>query len=97
MSSICYNFPALFLFHWFSQVVTNFTFTSETSVTLLILKLLTSNAANKLIVKNVERKLEYAYSDVTRDVQLRHFILLKVPISQKLSRLASLYLFSFVE
>ena len=38
----------------FSQVVTNFTFTSETYVVLLLFKFLPSNAAKKLLVKKVE-------------------------------------------
>ena len=58
MSSTCYIFPPLFLFHWFGQVVTNSTFTSETSVILLLLKFLPPNAAKKLVEKNVEHKLE---------------------------------------
>ena len=82
MSSTFCIFSPLFLFHWFSQVATNFTFTSETSVTLLLLKIFPSNAAEKLLVKNVEHKLEKTFSDSIRgDDQLRHFILLTVPIS----------------
>ena len=44
LSSTCYIFLPLYFFHWFSQVVTNFTFTSETYVILLLLKCLPSNA-----------------------------------------------------
>ena len=51
MNSTCYIFPPLFLFHWCSQVVTNFTFTSETYVILLLLKCLPSNATKKSFVK----------------------------------------------
>ena len=58
MSSIRYIFSPIFLLHWFSQVVTNFTFTSETYVKLLLLKFLPSNAAKKLLVKNVEHEVE---------------------------------------
>ena len=58
MSSTCYDFSPLFLFDWFSQVVTNFTFTSENYAILLLLKFLPSNAAKKLLVQNVEHKLE---------------------------------------
>ena len=58
MSSTCYIFSPLFLLHWFSQVVTSFTFTSETYAILLLFKFLPSNAAKKLLVKNVEHKVE---------------------------------------
>ena len=58
MSSTCYFFLPLFHFHWFSQVVTNFTFTSDTYAILLILKFLPSNAAKNILAKNVEHKLE---------------------------------------
>ena len=98
MSSTCYIFSPLFLFHWFSQLFTKFTFASETYVIRLLLKFLPSNAAKKWLVENVERKLEKAFFDGIRgDVQLRHFILLSVPISQQLPRLTSLYFFSFLE
>ena len=60
-----------FLFHWFSQVVTNFTFNLEPSVRLLILKCLPFNATKKLLVKIVEHKLESAFFDgIKTDVQL---------------------------
>ena len=42
MNSSCYLFSPLILFHWFNQVVTDFTFTSETTVILLLLKFLPS-------------------------------------------------------
>ena len=58
MSSSCYIFSPLFLFHWFSQVVTIFTSCSETYALLLLLKFLPSNGAKLLIVKNAEHKLE---------------------------------------
>ena len=58
ISSTCYIFSSMFLFHWFSEVVTIFTFTSETSVILLFLQFLPSNPAKKLLVKNVKHKLE---------------------------------------
>ena len=97
MSSICYIFSPLFLFHWFSQVVTNFTLISETSVILLLLKILPADEEKSLLVKNVEHKLVEAFSDSLRgDVQLGRFILLSVPISQQLPRLASFYFFSFL-
>ena len=96
MSSTCYIFSPLFFFHWFSQVVTNFTLISETSA-VLQLKHLPSDAEKNLLVKNVERKLVEAFSDSLRgDVQLERFILLLVPISQQLPRLASFYFFSFL-
>ena len=74
MSNTCYIFSPLFLFHCSSQVATNFTFTSETSFMLLLLKLLPSNGLKKLLVKIVEHKLG-------------RFILLSVPIPQQLPRL----------
>ena len=98
MSSTCYIVSPLFLFHWFSQVVTNFTFTSETSVILLLLKILPSNTSKKELVKHVEHKLEKAFFDGIRGyVQLRHIILLSVLISQQFPRLTSLYFISFLE
>ena len=96
MNSTCYIFPPLFLFHWCSQVVTHFTFTSETYVILLLLKCLPSNATKKSLVKIVEHKLEETFSDVIWDVHLGRFILFSVPISQQLPRLASLYFLSFL-
>ena len=92
MSSTCYIFSPLFLSHWLSQIVTEFTFTSEASVILPLPKRLPSNAAKKLLVKNVEHNLEKAFFDGIRgDVQLRHLFLLSVPISQQLPRLTSFY------
>ena len=41
----------------------------------------------KSLVKIVEHKLEEAFSESKRDVQLGRFILLSVPISQQLPRL----------
>ena len=96
MNSTCYIFSPLFLFHWFSQDVTNFTFTSETYVILLILKCLPSNATKKSLVKNVEHKLEELLSDIIWDVHLERFILLSVPVSQQLPRLTLLYSFNFL-
>ena len=96
MSNTCYTFSPLFLFHCFSQFATNFTFTSETSLILLLLKCLRTNATKKSLVKNVEHKSEEAVSDGIRDVQLGRFILFSVPISQQLPRLTSLYFFSFL-
>ena len=96
MNSTRYIFSPLFLFHWCSQVVTNFTFTSETYVILLLLKCLPSKATKKSLVKGVEHKLEETFSDVIRDVHLGRFILLSVPISQQLPTLTSLYFFSFL-
>ena len=49
-------------------------------------------------MKNVEHKQEWTFLDVIiGDVQLRHFILLSVPISQQFFRLPSLYFLSFLE
>ena len=50
----------------------------------------------KSLVKIVEHILEETFSDVIWDVHLGRFILLSVPISQQLSRLTSLYFFSFL-
>ena len=97
MSSSCYIFSPLFLLPWFSQVVTNFTFTSETYVILLLFKFVPSNAAKKLLVKNVEHKVEKTFSDSIRVVQLGRFILLSVSTSQQLPRLTSLYFFTFLK
>ena len=95
INSTCYTFSPLFFFHWCSQIFTNFTFTSETYVILLLLKCLLSNATKKSLVKIVEHKLEETFSDVICDVHLRRFILFSVPISQQLPRLTSPYFFSF--
>ena len=96
INSTCYVFSPLFLFHWCNQVVTNFTFTSETYVILLLLKCLTANATKKSLVRIVEHEPEETVSDNIWDVHLGRFILLKVPISQQLPRLASLYFFRFL-
>ena len=66
MSSTCYIFSPFFHFQWFSQVVTNFMFTAETYVILLLLKCLSLKATKKSLVKIVEHKLEEAFSDVIR-------------------------------
>ena len=87
MSSTCYILSPLFLFHCFSQIATNFTFISETSLILLLLKCLPSNARKKSLVKIAEHKIEEAFSDGIRDVELGRFILLSVPISQQLPTL----------
>ena len=70
MINTCYKFSPVFLFHCFSQVATNFRFTSENSLILLLLNCLRSNATKKSHVKIVEYKLEEAFSDGIRDVQL---------------------------
>ena len=87
MINTCYIVSLLFLFHCFSHVATNFTFTSESSFILLLLECLPANAIKKSLVKIVEHKLEEAFSESKRDVQLGRFILLSVPISQQLPRL----------
>ena len=98
MSSTCYIFSPLSLLHWFSPVVTNFTFTSETYVILLLFKFLPSYAAKKLLVMNVEHKVESAFFDSIRgDVQLGRFVLLSVPTSQQFPRLTSFYFFTFLK
>ena len=87
MSNTCYIFSPLFLFHCFTQVATNFTFIPETSLILRLLKFLPSNTTKKPLLKIVEHKLEEAFSDSIREVQLGRFNLLSVPISQQLPRL----------
>ena len=74
MGNACYIFLPLFFSHSFSQVATNFTFTPETSVILLLLKCVPSNTMKKLPVKIVEHKLEAFFDGIRRDVQLGHFI-----------------------
>ena len=74
MSNTCYLFSPIFLFRCFSQVATIFTFISETSLKLLLLKCVPSKATKKSLVKNVEHKLEEAFSDSIRDNQLGHVI-----------------------
>ena len=96
MSNTCYIFSAIFLFHCFSQVATKFTFTSEISLILLLLKCLPSNATKTRFVKIVEHKAGGAFPDGIQDVQLGRFILLSVPISQQLPRLTSLSFFTFL-
>ena len=96
MSNTCYIISPLFLFHWFNQVATKITFTSETSLILLLLKCFPLNTTKKPLVKIVEHKLEEAFSNGILDVQLGRFILLSVPISQQLPRLTSLYSFSLL-
>ena len=98
ISNTCYTFSPLFRCLCFRQVVTNFTFTSETSLLITLLKCLPSKATKKLLVKIVEHKLAEVFSDSLRgDVQLGRFFLFSVPISQQLPRLTSLYFFSFLK
>ena len=52
MSSTCYIFSPIYFFHWFSQVVTNFTFTSGTYVILLLLKGAPVKRNEKIIREN---------------------------------------------
>ena len=96
MANTCYIFSPLFLFRWFSQLVTKFMFISEKSLLLLLLKYLPPNATKKSIVKNVEHKLEEAFSDGIRDDQLGRFFLLSVLIDQQFFRFTSLYFSSFL-
>ena len=98
MSNTISIFSPLFLLQWFNQVITQFSFTSETYFILLLFKFLPSNAAKKLLVKNVEHKVEKAFFDSIRgDIQLGRFISLSVPISQQLPRLSSLYFFTYLK
>ena len=88
---------AIIFFLCFCQVATNFTFNSETSPMLLLLKCLPSSATKKLLVKNAEHRLEEAFSDSLRgDVGLGCFILLSAGISKELPKLTYLYFFSFL-
>ena len=87
MSNTCNIILPLFPLHCFSQVATNFTFTSEAYLILLLLKCLPSNSTKQSLVKIVEHELEEAFFDCIRDVQLRGFILLRVPISRHLPTL----------
>ena len=96
MSTTCYIFSPLFLFHCFSQVATNFTSTREISLILLLLKGFPSNTTKKSLVRIVENKLGEAFSDGIGDVQLGRFILLSVPICQQLPKLTSLSFFNFL-
>ena len=98
MSIFCYFLSPLFPFPCFSQIATKITFTSETSVILLLIKCLPSNAKEKLVVKLVEHKLEETFFDGIRgDFQLGHFILLSVPIFEQVPRLTYFYFFSFLK
>ena len=94
MTNTCYIFPPLFLFHCTSQL--HFTFTSENSLILLLLKCLPPNATKKSVVKIVEHKLDETLSDGIQDVQLGRFILLSVPNSLQLPRLTFFDFFSFL-
>ena len=87
MSNTCYIFPPFFLLHCLSQVATNFTFISETSLLLPLLKCQPPNATKKSLVKIVAHKQLEVFSDSIRDVQLGRSILLSVPISLQLARL----------
>ena len=98
MSISCYILSANIFFHRFSQVAAKITFTSETSAILLIPKCLPSNAKKNSFAKIVEHKLAEAFLDgIQGDVQLGHFPLLSVPISQHFPSLTSLYFFSFLK
>ena len=84
-------------FHGFSQVASNFTFTSETCFLRLMLKCLSSKATKKPCVKIGEDKIEeLLFHGIRRDVQLGHVVSLYVLSSQQLPRLTSLYFFSFL-
>ena len=95
-SNTCYLFSPLFLFLCIIQVATNFTFTSETSIILLLIEHLPSNLTEKILGKIVEDELEEAFSDgIRKYVQWEHFILLSVPLSQQLPRIRSLLILVF--
>ena len=51
LNNTCYIFSPLFLFHCFNQVATNFTYTSEISLILPLLKCLRSNAKKNHLCK----------------------------------------------
>ena len=67
----------------------NFSSTTITQMSSLKLK-------DKTICEKSGTQMEEAFFDGIRgDVQLKHFIILSVPVSQKLHRLTTLYFFSF--
>ena len=73
MRNTCY-LNLSFFFHDFSQVASNFTFTSETSFILLLLICVLSNAMRKSLVSIGEDKLgEILFGGIRRDIQLGHF------------------------
>ena len=95
-SNTCYLFSPLFLFLCLIKVAKNFTFTSETSVILLLIEHLSSNPTEKILGKIVEDELEEAFSDgIRKYVQWEHIILLSVPFSQQLPRIKSLLILVF--
>ena len=95
MSNTCFIFLPFFIFHCLSQIATKFTFTSEASFIILLLKSPPSNATKKSLVENVEHKLKEAFSDGIQDVHLGRFILHSVPISQQFHRFTSFSFSSF--
>ena len=76
------NFSPLFNLHCYSQVASIFTFISDFSVKLQLLKCLRSIETKKLPVAIVVPKLQRLILRVTRrDVQLEHCIVPNVPNS----------------
>ena len=83
MSTTYYIFSRLFCLPCPSQVAASFTVTPQTSVRLLLIKCLSSKPTKKLLVKFGEHTIEEAFFDGMRgDLQLGHFVLLSVPVSQ---------------
>ena len=96
LSNTCYIFPPLIFFHCFSRVATNFTFTSETSLILLLLKCLSSNATKKFTRENCETqtKRNIFWRQMRCSTGTLHFT--QCPNFSTTSRLASVYFFSFL-
>ena len=78
------KFSQLFFLHCYSQVASIFTFISDLSVNLIILKCLRSIESKKSLLTNVESKLQNLILLITiGDVKLEHCIVPSVPISPK--------------
>ena len=85
------NFSPLFLFHCYSQVASIFTFISDYSVKLLLLKCLLQTDTRKLHVRIVVPKLQSSILRVTkRDVLLVHGIVPNVPVSPQNPKMISI-------
>ena len=95
MSNTCYIFSPLFFLLLQSSCYKLYVYFRNFSYT-TITQMYSIRRKKKSLVKNVEHKLENAFSDGIRDVQLGRFILFCVPISQQLARLTSLSFLSFL-
>ena len=82
IKTLAANFSPLFLLPWYSQVTSIFTFISDYSVELLILKCLLQINTKKLRVRIVVPKLQSLILTLIRRVfPLVHCIVSNVPIS----------------